>query len=106
VISIAVALSGYFVFIEFRTDRVRDIVNNPREFEGRDVSMVGDVTEAFSLLSLGYFRIDDGTGVITVVTNRAVPITGQRVKVRGRVLEAYALRNWRGTVIVENDNAP
>lgn len=71
--------------------KIGDIKNHPREYAGKEVTVSGEVTGTFSLLVVKYFTLRDGTGEITVVTQRPMPKEGERLKVKGTVREAFSL---------------
>jgi hypothetical protein len=55
----------------------------------------------FSLIFVKYFTLDDGTGSITVVTEKPLPAKGERLTVKGTVEEAFSLGDQTMTLIVE-----
>jgi len=70
--------------------RVADLKYNPGRYQNRSVTVSGVVTSSWGipLVPLKLYKVDDGTGVVTVVANDGrVPTRGARVKVRGRVEE-------------------
>lgn len=93
---LAGACSGLF------PTRIEDIHASPREFDGRQVTVKGTVTEIVNLLFVKYFVVRDETGEIPVVTERVLPAKGETVTIRGKVQEAFALGDQRLIVIVES----
>jgi len=85
------------------TTSIGDILAHPREYAGRSVTVQGEVKNVFSLLVIKYFTLDDGTGSIIVVTERPLPKNGERIKVKGRVEEAFSLGEQTLTLIIEAD---
>ena len=81
--------------------KIKDILEHPREFDGRTVTIAGEVKESANLLFIKYFIVRDDTGEITVVTDRAVPRQGEKVRVTGRVNQAFAIGDKSLVVIVE-----
>lgn len=81
--------------------KIGDILGNPREYAGKNVTVSGQVTEVFSLIAFKYFMLRDNTGEITVVTSRTLPAVGQKLTVRGTVKEAFAIGNQSLIVIEE-----
>jgi hypothetical protein len=75
---------------------------SPREFDGKQVTVKGTVTDVASLLFVKYFLLQDETGEIPVVTERTPPGMGETVTIKGRVHEAFALGDQRLIVIVES----
>lgn len=84
--------------------RVYDIKSNPRIYDERVVTVKGRVTSTVGLVFVKYFRIDDGTGEITVVTKRPLPRKGENLRVVGKVKEAFSIGDKSVLVILEKDN--
>jgi DNA/RNA endonuclease YhcR with UshA esterase domain len=81
--------------------KIADIRNNPRHYADKEVTVSGEVTGTFSLVVIKYFALRDGTGEITVVTQRPLPKEGERLKVKGVVREAFSMGSGSLLVIVE-----
>lgn len=84
------------------TTPISKILQNPREYEGKEVAVSGTVVQSFGLVFLRYFIVRDKTGEITVVTNRALPREGEKIKVRGQVAQAFAIGDKQLVVILED----
>jgi hypothetical protein len=63
----------------------RDIINHPRDFEGKDIVVNGTVTNAVSLLLVKYYELQDDTGSIRVITDKLLPGRGEKLRVTGRM---------------------
>jgi hypothetical protein len=70
---------------------ISELKRNPGRYYDRTVSIDGVVTESWgvSLLPFGLYRVDDGTGEVTVVAanSKRRPNRGSRVHVKGKVNE-------------------
>ena len=77
---------------------------DPGRYRGKEVGIVGTVTNSYGILGNGGYEIDDGTGKIWVATKRGVPSKGARVGTKGYVHNgvSYNGRSY-GTVIEETD---
>jgi uncharacterized protein YdeI (BOF family) len=64
------------------TTSISKIITNPRNYENSEVSVHGKVVSSFSL-GIKYYVLDDGTGRIYVITKKAVPQTGEMLRVMG-----------------------
>jgi len=84
-----------------RVTPIKNIVEHPRDYAGQEVSVEGEVTGVFSLIFVKYFTLDDGSGSITVVTEKPLPRKGERLRVKGTVEEAFSLGDQTLTLIVE-----
>lgn len=81
--------------------KIGDILASPGAYEGKDVTINGKVTATHNLVFVKYYQVDDGSGEIGVVTTSALPKEGDKVRVRGRVNQAFAVGSSRLIVIVE-----
>ena len=82
-------------------DSIGKVVEKPREYADRTVVVAGEVTEAFGLVFIKYFVLQDKTGRITVVTDKPLPGKGTEIKVQGIVREAFSLGDQRLPVLIE-----
>jgi hypothetical protein len=80
---------------------VKEILGNPAQYEGKSVTVTGEVVEAANLIVVKYYKLDDGTGQIVVVTKGAVPRRGAKVTATGAVHQAFSIGDESLTVIVE-----
>jgi hypothetical protein len=80
--------------------RVRQLVQNPARYENRDVKVEGRVTRSVGVIVAGAYTVDDGTGKITVLSNRAVPPPGADVRVKGTFQSGVSLlgRSFGATI--------
>ncbi|MGE3840701.1 MAG: hypothetical protein AB7I50_03870 [Vicinamibacterales bacterium] len=77
-----------------RAPHINDLEDNPGRYYDRTVAVEGTVTSAWRvpLLPVGLYRIDDGTGELTIVSrNGRVPTKGARVRVTGKVGDVAVL---------------
>ncbi len=82
---------------------IRDILDHPRTYHGKKVTIAGEVTRGVNLLVVRYFIVRDATGEIPVVTRGAVPRVGDQVRVTGVVNQAFALGDQSLVVLIETD---
>ncbi|GBC85920.1 hypothetical protein HRbin11_02381 [bacterium HR11] len=82
---------------------IRDILDHPRTYHGRKVTIAGEVTQGVNLWVVRYFIVRDATGEIPVVTQGAVPRVGERVRVTGVVNQAFVLGDRSLVVLIETD---
>lgn len=84
--------------------RVGEILANPMNFEGKQVSIRGTVGETvwLSFLKKGAYQIGDGSGTIWIVTPQPPPQKGTKISTKGTVSTAFKLEDRTlGTVITE-----
>ncbi len=77
---------------------------DPGRYRGKEVGIVGTVTDSYGVLGNGAYEIDDGTGKIWVATRRGIPSRGSRVGAKGYVHNGFSFggRSF-GTVMQETD---
>lgn len=83
------------------TTPINKILENPRNYAGKTVTVSGEVTRVFSLIIVRYFVIRDSTGEVTIVTEKPLPKIGTKMKVKGTVEEAFAIGDQQLIVIFE-----
>ncbi len=79
------------------------IVEKPRDYAGKTVTVSGEVGDTFSLLVVKYFTVKDSPGELPVVTRRPLPKKGTHIEVRGKVEEAFAVGDKQLLVLVESE---
>lgn len=86
-LALAAMLSGCALVA--RNANVADLKQNPGRYHDKTVSIDGVVTSSYgtSLLPVNAYKVDDGTGEVTVIAqnSREVPTKGARVRVKGKV---------------------
>ena len=73
-----------------RRTSVAELKYNPGRYEDRTVSVEGVVTSSWGIPLMPYklYKVDDGTGEVTVVSQSGrTPTRGARVRVKGKVNE-------------------
>jgi hypothetical protein len=88
-VALAVMLSGCALVT--RNASIADLKHNPGRYHDKTVAIDGVVTSAYggSFLPVNVYKVDDGTGEVTVIAqdSRRVPTKGARVRVKGKVGE-------------------
>ena len=83
------------------TTSIGSILEKPRDYAGKKVTVSGEVTETFSLFVMKYFVVQDKTGQIAVVSDKPLPKKGTTVRVTGTVKEAFSIGDQQLLVLVE-----
>lgn len=90
----AVLLAAVFLLTACPSQTTISKINaDPGRYRGKEVGIIGNVTDSYGVLGNGAYEVDDGTGRIWVATRRGVPSRGSRVGVKGRVLNGF---QWGG----------
>ena len=93
----ALGLAAASCGLALRNPSIAELKSNPGRYYERSVNIEGVVTRAWgvSFLPGKVYRVDDGTGELTVISSRLDrPVrSGNRVRVRGKVGEMVAVDN-------------
>ena len=90
-LALALALSGCATL---RSPSIAELKFNPGRYQNKTVSVNGVVTSSWGLPLLPFklYKVDDGTGEMTVVSQSGrTPTKGARVRVKGRVSDVATL---------------
>lgn len=87
---LVLVLLATFAACALRSPHIGEIRSNPARYYNKTVAVEGVVTSSWGIPLLPYrlYKIEDGSGELTVVSNGGqVPTKGARVRVKGRVNE-------------------
>ena len=82
---IIVGLFGCDLADKFTATKIQNILDHPRDYENKEVTVSGTVTGSTSLLVIKFFEVKDDTGTIKIVTDRVLPQKGEKIRVTGRM---------------------
>jgi hypothetical protein len=82
---------------------IKAIVDNPRDYEGKTLTISGKVADRVSLVFLKYFKLQDKSGEIIVITSRTLPALGTTVRIKGKIVEAFTIGSEQLLVFIEED---
>ena len=85
--------------------KIRDILDHPRDYENKELTIYGAVTGSASLLLVKFFEIQDETGTIKVVTDRVLPKPGEKLRVTG-YMQAIEIGQEQIIVLREKSKNP
>ncbi len=86
VATIAVLCAG--CAMSMHNPNIVELKQHPAKYHDKTVSVSGVVTNSWGLPLVPFrlYKVDDGTGEVTVISSGArTPVTGERVRVKGRV---------------------
>ena len=70
---------------------VADVNRDPAKYQGKEITIVGKVSDAFGALGTGVYQVDDGTGRLWIFSqNYGVPGLGAQVAVTGRLEQGFS----------------
>ncbi len=86
----------------YGTTPIGKLLDDPTRYDGQTVRIVGDVGMSAGALGYGAYRVDDGTGTLTVISQGGgAPREGARVGVEGTFRSVYTLGTTSGAVWME-----
>ncbi len=102
-VSIAIILGGgaWYYFAQVEHTPIEKVLKNPRAYDGKVITIAGEVTDRTSLMFVKFFKLKDKTGEITVITKRSLPNVGAKERVKGKVEEAFSIGDQQTRVFVE-----
>ena len=81
---------------------IRELLDDPSRYEGKSVRIAGEVKEAAGVLGYGAYKVDDGTGTLTVISQGGgAPRVGAKVGVEGTFRAAFTLGSQSVAVLME-----
>lgn len=92
---------------------INKVLADPGRYRDQDVTVSGEVSDSFSAMSRGAYRLRDGSGQLWVVSEHGVPRNGARVVVKGKIREGFNLSGFgdrlpaglgSGLVLVESSH--
>ncbi|MEN8143538.1 MAG: hypothetical protein ABFS14_01185 [Gemmatimonadota bacterium] len=84
------------------TTPINDLLADPGRYDGKTVSVAGEVTGSVGALGRGGYRLDDGTGSLVVISeDRAVPAEGANVGVKGEFQAIFTFFTESVAVLLE-----
>ena len=87
--------------------RIENILSNPKAYEGKVVTIEGEVTDGTAFfVVLKFFKVKDKTGEIVVVTKKSLPELKSDVLVKGKIDEAFPVGDQKLLVFVEESVEP
>jgi hypothetical protein len=90
-----------FVSCGIGATKIGDIVGHPRDYADKEITISGEVTETFSFFVVKYFVVRDNSGEISVITEKPLPVKGDKIKVKGTVKETFSFGTKTAIVLVE-----
>ncbi|HJR51874.1 MAG TPA: hypothetical protein VJ794_12250 [Gemmatimonadales bacterium] len=83
---------------------IGELLDNPAKYDGKTVSVEGEVKESAGGLGLGAYQVRDDTGTLTVVSETGgPPRTGSKVGVKGR-FEALITLGSRSLAVLREES--
>ena len=90
----------WYYFSRIHHAPIEKILSSPKAYEGKEVTVEGEVTDRTSFfIDVKFFKLRDKTGEIIVLTRgRTLPEIKAKIRVRGRVDEAFPVGDQKFVV--------
>jgi len=90
VILILIGLGAWYYFTRVHLSQIQSILSNPKAYEGKVVTIEGEVTDRTSFFGAPkFYKVKDKTGEIIVVTKKTLPELKLVLTVKGRINDAF-----------------
>lgn len=70
---------------------IGDLLNNPARYDGKTVTVEGEVREAAGGFGFGAYQVRDNTGTIPIMSQASPPRSGTRIEVKGRFESVFTI---------------
>jgi hypothetical protein len=90
---LALVLAAFVISSACATS-INSVLADPSRYRNREVKIAGRVADSYSVADRGFYRIQDRSGQLWVVSDRGVPRTGARVSVKGTIRDAFNLGSF------------
>ncbi len=82
--------------------KVKTIMTNIEKYDGKEVTIKGVVENPTNLTITKFFFIDDDSGKkMRVVTKNALPKEGEKLKIKGKVVQRFKVGNFQWIILKE-----
>ena len=100
----AALLAGALAGCKTEVIPIATLLANAGAHDGQTVTVAGEVRGAAGAFGYGVYQLDDGTGTITVVTEKGgVPVKGAKVAVTGTFRSAFTVGTETVAAIQEQE---
>lgn len=92
---------GWYYFNRAHHTKIESILSNPKEFQGKEVTIEGEVTDRTAFFTtVKFFRLKDKTGEIIAVTQKTLPEIRSSVRLKGRIDETFPVGDQKFVVFM------
>jgi hypothetical protein len=82
---------------------IKTLLDDPGRHDHQTVRIAGTVSAAVGIMGYGAYQLDDGTGILTVVTKEGgAPREGTKVGAEGEFRSGFTLGTQTQAVLVES----
>lgn len=87
-------------------EKIELVNRDPGRFRGKEIAVAGHVVNSFSVMGVGAFELDDGTGRLWVFSDKyGVPAQGGPVTVTGVIQQGFSFGGRNFATILKETRA-
>jgi hypothetical protein len=102
IILILIGLGVWYYLTRVHVSQIEGILSNPKAYEGKVVTIEGEVTDRTSFFGVvKFYKVRDKTGEIIVVTKKPLPELKSTLRAKGKVDEAFPVGDLKLIVFLE-----
>lgn len=91
------------LFFASCTTSIQDVKDNIDKYEGKEVTVSGEVVETTNILVKKYYKIKDESGEINIITKESLPEKNTQVTVTGTVEKMLKIGDLEMLAIKEKE---
>ena len=101
-IVLVIGAGVWYYLSQIHPTSIGKIVNNPKVYIGKEVTIEGEVTDRTAFFGvLKFYKVRDKTGEITVVTKKSLPDLKSNMSVKGSIEDSFSLGDQKLVVLEE-----
>ena len=102
IILILIGIGFWYYFSRVRVSQIESILSNPKAYEGKVVTIEGEVTDRTLFFgAIKFYKVRDKTGEIIVVTKKTLPELKSILRVKGKIDKAFPIGDLKFVVFLE-----
>ena len=102
IILILIGFGAWYYLTRTGPAQIQSILSNPKAYEGKVVTIEGEVTDRTSFFSvIKFYKVKDKTGEIIVVTKKNLPELKSTLRVKGKIDEVFQIGDLKLLVFLE-----
>jgi hypothetical protein len=103
IILILIGVGAWYYFSRVRYSQIESILSNPKAYEGKVVTIEGEVTDRTTFfVAIKFYKVRDKTGEIIVVTKRSLPELRSILRIKGRIDDVFPIGDLKLLVFLED----
>jgi OB-fold nucleic acid binding domain. len=104
-LAVIVGAVFWIYFTHVQAVSIKDVLDDPGKYESKPVTISGQVADRMSLVLVKYFKLQDKSGEITVITTKALPAIGKKVRVTGTPAQSFVIGEQQLLVFIEQEQS-